>query len=146
MSMKGNVGTNPSRGGRTRQSEKDACDVNLIVATHRRGGVSTHVIDRVANYGFVPALSFRECMDQVRAAEQTFQALPAATRDFFHNDPARFVDYVANKDDRAKLVELGLIIPKEVVKPALGSPENPIIAKLAEPVGGLGVGSSSPVK
>lgn len=114
MSMKGNVSTDPSKGGRTRQSEAGACDVNVIVEQHRRGGVSSHVTRRVAEFGFVPASSFRECMEQVRQAEETFADLPAATRAFFQNDPEKFVTYVANKADKDKLIELGLVVPKEV--------------------------------
>lgn len=133
MSMKSTTHPDPSQGGRTRQSEKDACDVNLIVATHRRGGVSAHVVNRVAQYGFVPALDFRSCMEEVRKAEEAFRGLPARTRDFFQNDPARFVQYVANESDKAKLIELGLVIPKEVPKPVLGSAENPIVTRSVDP-------------
>lgn len=129
MSMQGNLGTDPTQGGRTRQSEKDACDVNLIVANHRRGGVSAHVTQRVAQYGFAPATTFQECMQQVRQAEEAFAGLPAATRAHFANDPARFVEYVSDKANKEKLLELGLIIPKEKPAPVLGSADNPIVTR-----------------
>lgn len=129
MSMKSNVATDPSKGGRTRQSERDACDVNLIVAHHRRGGVSTHVIQKVGEYGFVPATDFRECMEQVRQAREVFDALPAATRSYFSNDPGRFVDFVAEPEQKKKLLELGLIIEKDKPEPVLGSAENPIVTR-----------------
>lgn len=111
-----------SKGGRTRQSEKDACDVNLIVAQHRRGGVTAHLQQRVAAYGFVPASDFRSCMEEVRKAQEVFDALPARTRDYFSNDPARFVDFAAKPENVAELVKLGLL--KEF------TPEEPRIMKV----------------
>lgn len=119
--------------GRTRQDAKDECDVNLIVANHRRGGVSSHVVARVAEYGFVPATTFMACMLEVRKAEEVFAQLPAATRDFFSNDPARFVDYASKPDNLAKLVELGLAVKPAEVSPALGSRENPMVTVAAPP-------------
>lgn len=133
MSMKSTVRPDPSKGGRTRQSEKAACDVNLIVAQHRRGGVSSHVVNRVGEYGFVPALEFRVAMDEVRRAQELFAELPAQTRDFFRNDPARFVDHVSKPENRAELVKLGLLIEHEAPKPLLGSAENPIVTRSADP-------------
>jgi len=129
MSMKSYVPTDPSKGGRTRQSEKAACDVNLIVAQHVRGGVSTHVVGRVAEYGFVPAGTFHEAMNQVREAQEVFDSLPAATRAHFANDPGRFVEYVSDQERLDELVKLGLAIPKEKPVPALGTPDNPIVTR-----------------
>jgi len=131
--MKCNVSTDPSKGGRTRQSEKASCDVNLIVAHHRRGGVSNHVVQRVAEYGFAPASDFREAMDEVRKAQELFNALPSATRSFFGNDPGNFVDYIAKPGHKDELLELGLIIPKVKPSPVLGSADNPIVTRSVDP-------------
>lgn len=136
MSMKGNVRPDPSKGGRTRQSEKDACDVNLIVAHHRRGGVSAHVMKKVGEYGYVPSTDFHENMLALRRAQELFEELPAVTRDFFQNDPGRFVNFVSTDANKAKLLELGLVMPKAKPEPVLGSSENPI--HVAAPAAGAG--------
>lgn len=132
MSMKSSKPTNPSAGGRARQESKAECDVNLIVAHHRRGGVSAHVMQRVAEYGFVPAATFQDCMMEVRKAQEVFNALPSATRTFFQNDPGRFVDYVAKPSQRAELLELGLLVEPAKPVPVLGSAENPIVTRQVE--------------
>lgn len=116
MSHKSTVFPDPSKGGRTRQSEKAACDVNLIVKQHTRGIIPQHVTQRVAAYGFAPAEDFRECMERVREAREVFATLPSETRKFFANDPARFVEFSADPKNIEKLVELKLAVPKE--KPA----------------------------
>lgn len=114
------------RGDRTKQSEKDACDVNLILKNHLRGGVTAHVQRGVAEYGFVPALDFRACMEQVRQAREVFESLPSETRAYFLNDPARFVDFTLTPGKVDELVANGLLVKKEVPAPPLGSVENPI--------------------
>lgn len=120
---------NPSRGGRTRSSEKDACDVNVIVAAHKRGGVSAHVVQRVAEYGFVPALTFADCMNEVRKAEELFAELPSETRARFANSPARFVEFCSKPENVDELVKFNLATPKVVPAPVLGSAENPIVTR-----------------
>lgn len=126
MSLKATTFPNPSRGGRARQSEKDACDVNLIVAHHRRGGVSTHLVNKVASFGYVPSTSFLDNMLELRRVKELFMELPAATRKFFLNDPAHFVEYASNPENVKKLVELGLAVPRDKPFPPLGSAENPV--------------------
>lgn len=120
------VGAREGNAGRARQSERDMSDINLIVRQMRRGQVPSNVNQMVASYGFAPAVTFRECMEQLRKAREVFDALPAKTRDFFANDPARFVDFASKKENLDKLVELGLREPEKIVAPALGSAENPM--------------------
>lgn len=126
MSLKSTVFPDPSKGGRTRQSEASACDVNLIVAAHRRGAVSTHLVNRVASFGYVPGTDFMSSMLELRRVKQLFMELPSATRKFFHNEPANFVSFCADPANVKKLVELGLAVEKPKVSPVLGSAENPI--------------------
>lgn len=133
MSMKSTFFPDPSKGGRTRQEQKDACDVNLIVANHRRGGITSHVMSRVAEYGYAPSLDFREAMEQMRQARETFMLLPSATRKHFANDPARFVEHVSDPKRKAELLELGLMVEPVKPGPVLGSAENPI--HVAQPEG-----------
>lgn len=103
----------PSRGGRTRRSEADACDVNRIVAMHKRGLVTSHITSKVGAYGFAPAVTFQDCMNRVREAQETFALLPSKTREYFANDPARFVEFASDPKNVEKLVELNLAVPKE---------------------------------
>lgn len=118
--------TDPSRGGRTRQSEAAACDVNLIVKNFTRGQVPAHVTKKVASYGFVPATTYQECLNEVRKAEEVFMELPAATRAYFANDPSRFVNFTFRKENVDELIERGLLIKREDPPPVLGSAGNPI--------------------
>lgn len=136
MSMKSTRFTDPSVGGRTRQSEAAACDVNLIIAAHRRGAVTTHIQQRVGEYGFVPAATFQDCMNEVKKAEAVFAELPAATREFFSNDPARFVDYCSRPENQAELVKMKLAVPRE-------KPPEPVIQKV-EIVNPQGANISAP--
>lgn len=124
--VKALVGAREGNEGRARQEQKDMTDVNKIVAAHRRGGVTTHLMNRVGEYKFVIPMDFRECMEQLRQAREVFDALPSSTRLFFANDPARFVEYVGDPKNVDELLKLGLAVPRERAMAALGSAENPI--------------------
>lgn len=133
MSMKSTVFPDPSEGGRTRQEQKDQCDVNVIVAAHKRGAITSHVVNRVAQYGYAPSLDFRESMEQIRKAEEAFLLLPAQTRKHFHNSPAEFVEAMSDPKKKSELIEHGLLIPKPKAEPVLGSAENPMVTRPLDP-------------
>lgn len=99
----------------TEQNHKGAVDINKIVATHG--------IDRIAETQQVMALSFdtdpynnfQEMMEMVAKGREAFMSLPAETRDEFRNDPARYMDYVQNPDNRDALIERGWIEKPEEI-------------------------------
>lgn len=140
MSQESSSRPDPSKGGRTRQEQQQQTDVNVIVAAHRRGGVTTHLINRVSQFAWVPSMDFRECMEHIRQARELFDELPSQTRKFFENDPRNFVEYASDPKNLDDLVKHGLAIPKPVASPVLGSAENPIHTTSAD-VGGTAAGS-----
>lgn len=108
----------------TKQSFAEESDINTIV---RRFGLSgelpTNV--RMPTYGdFTGVSDFREAMDAVVSARESFDTLPANVRARFHNDPAEFVDFCSDADNIAEARKLGLVPAEEVVRAAavVGSP------------------------
>lgn len=97
--------------GLTQQQFKDECDINTIV---RRFGVSGEVpvSGRVPSYGDFSGVSdYREALHAVRDAEASFMSLPAAVRERFGHDPARFVDFCLDPANLAEARALGLAPP-----------------------------------
>jgi len=80
---------------RTRQSEAEACDINKIIERFKRTGI----LPPVAREGFYADVcelgGYREVLDRVQEAELYFMKLPATLRAEFGNDPAAFLDFVA---------------------------------------------------
>lgn len=111
----------------TKQSDRDKCDVNAIIARAKKGHVITHVRDTPGRYQDVTSVGdFRESMNKVVAAQAAFEALPAALRKRFHNDPEEFLGFVADNGNYDEAVKLGLVEPKEEPKPFVaGDAPNP---------------------
>lgn len=84
----------------TKQSHKDECDVNKIMAKFQRDGAMTHVNTRQPQYGDATALDFKAAMDLITSSTELFQALPSELRNAFKNDPASFLDYVNNPENK----------------------------------------------
>lgn len=92
----------------TRQSEKDACDINRIVARFEKTGILPSL-----GSGFYADVSgmtdYREALDQVRRGQEVFMSLDAATRAMFENDAAQFLDFVIDPANREELEKMGLV-------------------------------------
>jgi len=107
----------------TKQSYKDSCDVNKILARYQKTGVIDHVKAHGGDYGFMDGSTYQEQMLQITKAQSMFNELPSKARAYFENDPAKFLDTVENFNEdgstAALLDELGLTHPNYV------SPVNP---------------------
>jgi len=99
--------TGPSR---TKQSFKDECDINQIMARYLMTGTIDFANKHQAQYADVSGIDFDSCMTQIKQAQAMFADLPAQLRDRFANDPARFLEYVADPDNRPEMQKLGLLI------------------------------------
>lgn len=97
----------PSK-GRTKQSEKDACDINQIMARYIKTGNITHANRYQPEYGYASEFDFRESLQLIQNGQDMFDELPAETRKEFHNNPAEFLEFVQNPENKEKLIEMGL--------------------------------------
>ncbi len=94
--------------GLTKQSFKDECDINNILAKYQKTGAIAHANNHAPEYGFATAQNFTDSMFIVTTAQRMFNDLPSSLRDIFNNDPAQYLDFVQNPDNEAEMVELGL--------------------------------------
>jgi len=111
---------------RTVQSHKEECDINTIV---RRFGVTGQLPASVRAplfADFVEATDFQTSMNAIASAREAFDAMPAAVRDRFHNDPHEFVQFVNDDANRVEAEKLGLVLP-QVAELVAGAP-SPIVS------------------
>lgn len=97
---------------RTQQQFKEECDINTIV---RRFGVTGQVpvsIAPIMQGDFVQALDFRQSMDLIVRARESFMELPAAVRSRFHNDAAEFVDFCSDPENLQEARKMGIAMPE----------------------------------
>lgn len=77
---------------RTKQSFKDECDINGLVARYRRTG-QFPMPNKVPQYGdFTSVPDYQTARNLVLQAEHDFLNLPSALRAECDNDPAVFLD------------------------------------------------------
>lgn len=117
-------GTGDALLSRTKQSFRDACDINNIVDQHRKTGLITHVNDKTPLYGdFSEANDLHTAMERVSAAEASFDALPSAVRAAAENNPVRFLEMLDDEDQAKLLAKAGLVFDPEA--PPAAAPPSP---------------------
>lgn len=115
---------------KARQSEADACNINMIMARYEKTGVLP-VDGRESYFADVSQMGdYRTALHHVQESERYFMSLPAELRLRFENDTAAFLDFVSDPENRGELVELGLIedtsgVPPVVEEPVVPAPEEP---------------------
>lgn len=95
--------------GLTEQAHKDECDMNLILREYSRTGIIRHTRKHEGRYDDIPAMDFRQAMELVAEARDSFQELPADMRKRFGNDPYAFLGYVQDPNNKAELQKLGML-------------------------------------
>jgi len=101
-------------------SAREEADINTIV---KRFGLTGQLPSniRIPTYqNFLEAPDdYRGALEAVRSADASFNALPAAIRARFDNDPASFVDFCSDPANLPALQEMGLAPkPSKVPDPA----------------------------
>lgn len=111
----------------TQQSDKDECDINVIMAKYGTTGQVPQVLEQGIYGDFTEITDYRSALDMVRRADAAFHEVPAEIRKRFDNDPAKFVEFVQNPDNIEELEKLGLAIPrtKSQTAPASTPPQEP---------------------
>lgn len=127
--------------GRTHQSFRADCDINVIVSRFLQGQDITHVVKATPRYGdYSNVASYQEAMNMLKTAEKAFMGLPAEVRSSFENDPQQLLDLVDAADSGDELAqtmghELGLWDQKPPEKPEV-TPPIPEVTNPEIPQGG----------
>lgn len=99
--------------GRTMQSAKDECDVNLIMKRFISTGVVPPGTFKSPIFGDVSGLEFGAMMDVVAQANAEFAKLPAEVRRRFGHDAREFVEFCTNSENAEEMVKMGLAEPRK---------------------------------
>lgn len=140
---KNRIKTNFSADSRTKQSFKDECDVNNIMARYVKTGLIDFTNRNEGRYGDCTGQTFQAAMEIVASANSMFHELPARIRDRFMNEPKAFLDFVNNPNNEAEARELGLLKPKAPAPAAPAEPAAAAPAAAAATAGG-GQGGGAP--
>ncbi|WNK13987.1 MAG: internal scaffolding protein [Microvirus sp.] len=95
----------------TKQSFKDECDIQTIMAKFQRTGLLDFVNKRAPHYGDVTGINFDDAMQRVIQGREFFADLPSSLRDQFDNSPGEFFEFIGNPANAEAMAELGLTPP-----------------------------------
>lgn len=100
--------------GRTKQSFKDAADINNIMAKFVRTATTDYVSRHEPHYGDFSPVDFQSSMNVVARANEMFADLPARIRKRFANDPTEFLRFIQDRENIPEMRKLGLVLPDRV--------------------------------
>lgn len=97
----------------TQQNFAEEADINTIVERFGiTGQLPTNV--RMPTYeDYTEVVDFQTAMNSIALAREAFDAMPANVRARFHNNPAEFVDFCSNEENKEEAKKLGLLKPEE---------------------------------
>lgn len=93
---------------RTKQAYKEECDINTIVRRFNLTGQLPENVRQPQYADFTEAYDYHTAMNAIRAAGESFMAMPAAVRKRFDNDPGKFVDWVNDDKNHDEARKMGL--------------------------------------
>ena len=134
----------------TKQSFTKECDINTILAKYQKTGAIDHLNKNEAQYGFATSDTFQESMQIVAKGNTMFAELPSSIRTKFENDPAKFLDFVQDKNNLKEMQELGLahinktneLNEQKTKEPSIPAKTNPEGIAKTEPSGTAKTGAS----
>lgn len=76
---------------------------------YERTGVIEHVNEHKGTYGnYVGVPDYNEAQNIIADAKSLFESVPAKIRADMHNDPAEFIEFMQNAENREKIEAYGL--------------------------------------
>ncbi len=119
---------------------QDECDINTIMTKYAQTGILMGS-PKTPEYGdFSSVPDYQTSLNLVITAQNQFNALPPQIRERFQNDPATFLDFCSQEENKSEMEKLGLL-PKPEAEPAgappagsapeppAGAPKTPDIGK-----------------
>ncbi|AXL14771.1 internal scaffolding protein [Microviridae sp.] len=95
--------------GLTKQSHKNECDINQIMARYQKTGVLEHAKAHQGSYGEITSETFLSAHQTIARAKSMFETLPSSLRERFENRPENYFDFVQDPDNTTELVKMGLV-------------------------------------
>lgn len=112
-SIKPKIQVHFSGQGRTKQSFKDECDINRIMARYQATGLLPQINEIPPQYMDCTMYDFQEHQNFIAGAFSTFHELPSKLRARFNNNPAEFFDFCSQDKNRPEMAEMGLLKAQE---------------------------------
>lgn len=107
--------------GRTKQEFSEECDINNLLRRYHVTGQAPVMREPGAVGDFSDVGDYFAAQRLIVRAREQFDALGSEVRDFFRNDPARFLEFMNDPKNADEAVRLGLA----TARPAPPAPPPP---------------------
>ncbi len=107
-----------SENGKTDQSYKKMCDINVIIANASKTGLLSHEKQSLGQYidnTEIPSLL--DAQNLLITAKNSFMALPSQIRKLMDHDPTKLVDFINDPENKDILLKHGILEKVEQVLP-----------------------------
>ncbi|WNK14023.1 MAG: internal scaffolding protein [Microvirus sp.] len=94
----------------TVQSDKDDCDINLIMERFGRGIPVPVNVKSPMQGDFTGVTDYQSSLNLIIEAQSAFMEMPANVRARFENDPGHFLDFISDPANQDEAIRLGLAI------------------------------------
>lgn len=108
----------PDLPSRTKQADARAADINFLIARYKKTG-ELPVSGRAGMFSDISMPDYKEAMDLMASATQSFAQLPAKLRAEFNNDPSLLLEALDNASDpevHQYLFDVGLLAEPPVAQ------------------------------
>jgi phage internal scaffolding protein len=95
--------------GLTEQSHKKETDMNYILKDYVKTGLIKHAKENEGKYDDIAMQDFQDAMFIVAQANSMFENLPGEIRKQFGNDPAHFLGFVQNPENKDAMEKMGIL-------------------------------------
>lgn len=93
----------------TQQHHAKDADIRNIIRQYDKTGLIGNVNKSVARYGDYSEINeYRDALDIVNSANESFAEIPADIREKFNNDAGAFFEFATNPKNHQEMVNLGL--------------------------------------
>lgn len=96
----------------TKQEFREECDINILMSRYEQTGQLPNINEAIPQYLEMTGADFQEHMEIIAGARTMFNELPSGIRNRFNNDPAYFLDFCHNPNNRLEMAEMGLLKPQ----------------------------------
>ncbi len=94
--------------GRTKQSQRDQCDIKIIMRQFVKTGMLNFVNTSQGEYMDAPETDYHTAQNIVIEANEMFAKMPSGLRKKFKNDPGEFLEFVHDPKNEDEMYSLGL--------------------------------------
>lgn len=95
--------------GLTEQAHKEECDMNYILRDYQKTGTIRHAKQHQGQYDDVSVQDFQEAILLVKKTQEMFEGLPSNIRKECNNNPAEFLKFAQNPNNKDRMQELGML-------------------------------------